>query len=199
MRRQAGSRKQAGWDVEWGWRRDRRAYQARHRAPLPRTHHQYQCRAARGWSHRHSRDAAGSPGSEGPRPRRCPDPSDRAWSARQSCAPLRVGLACELECVRVGEVCVRRRDCENDRVGVACVARAHQSDLILDVNRLITDAHLGHSGKVEQRQIEDRRRIYLQVDDLWRNAAWLRTFTRSVSRLISAQIYSKSKNFWPRG
>ena len=88
---------------------------------------------------------------------------------------------------------------QNDRVGIARVARAHQSDHILDVGRLITDAHLGHSGKVDQRQIEDRRRIYLQVDALWRNAAWLRPFTRSVSRLISAQIYSKSKNFWPRG
>jgi len=71
------------------------------------------------------------------------------------CLTLRVDLFGDLEGVGIGEVCVGRRDGEDEAVLFADELQQHVPDLNLNVWRLITHWNLRHARQIDQRQIQD--------------------------------------------
>lgn len=64
--------------------------------------------------------------------------------------PLRVDLPRQLQPIRVRQILVTRRDRQNDTTRLRNILQQHIPDLLLDILRLITDGHFGHTGQVDK-------------------------------------------------
>ena len=73
----------------------------------------------------------------------------------------RIDLARQLERVRVGQVGVCRRHGQYETIVARHKLQYHALDLLLDVDRLVADRHLGDARQVDQRQVEHLLIVYI--------------------------------------
>ena len=68
---------------------------------------------------------------------------------------IRVDLPRHLETVRVRQIRIRRGGGKDDTRGFRDILEQHIANLLLDILRLVTNGHLGKTGKIDQRQCQD--------------------------------------------
>jgi len=64
--------------------------------------------------------------------------------------PLRIDLSRQLQSIRVRQILVTRRDRQNDTTRLRNILQQHIPDLLLDILRLITNGHFGHTRQINE-------------------------------------------------
>lgn len=95
---------------------------------------------------------------------------------------VRVLLPRELQTIRVRQIRVGRGDGKDDGSGTLDVGVNHGTDLTLDVAGLVADGDLGETGKIDEGESDDVRRVNGQVDGLRRNSCVDRTRSSALLR-----------------
>ena len=82
----------------------------------------------------------------------------------------RIVLLCQLDGIAQRQIRVRGRHCHDDTRRLANVPHHHVAQNLFDVARLVSHGVSRDSGKIDQRQVHDVRRVNLQVDRFVRHA-----------------------------
>ena len=63
---------------------------------------------------------------------------------------LRIDFSRQLQTVRVRQILITRRDRQNDTARLRNILQQHIPDLFLDILRLITNGHFGHTRQIDE-------------------------------------------------